>query len=100
MQNQVLYAPFVKASDKVKKDVVDLSLADFQPKRFALNYDPPMISKYSYINVKLYSCSTWIFGAIYWKTISPQDEIKKAYREEYREGVHIIFTEEAPFVLY
>ena len=47
MKNQVLYAPFVKASDKVKKDVVDLSLADFQPKRFALNYDPPMISKYS-----------------------------------------------------
>ena len=43
MQNQVLYAPFVKASDKVKKDVADLSLSDFQPKRFALNYDPPMI---------------------------------------------------------
>jgi centrosomal protein CEP19 len=39
----VLYAPFVKASDKVKKDVADLSLSDFQPKRFALNYDPPMI---------------------------------------------------------
>jgi hypothetical protein len=38
-----LYAPFVKASDKVKKDVADLSLSDFQPKRFALNYDPPMI---------------------------------------------------------
>ena len=45
MQNQVLYAPFVKAQDKVKKDVADLSLSDFQPKRFALNYDPPMISK-------------------------------------------------------
>ena len=45
MQNQVLYAPFVKATDKVKKDVADLSLSDFQPKRFALNYDPPMISK-------------------------------------------------------
>jgi hypothetical protein len=29
MQNQVLYAPFVKASDKVKKDVADLSLSDF-----------------------------------------------------------------------
>jgi hypothetical protein len=25
----VLYAPFVKASDKVKKDVADLSLSDF-----------------------------------------------------------------------
>jgi hypothetical protein len=43
MQNQVLYAPFVKASDKVKKDVLDLSLSDFQPKRFALNYDPPIL---------------------------------------------------------
>ena len=29
MQNQVLYAPFVKAQDKVKKDVHDLSLSDF-----------------------------------------------------------------------
>mmetsp|Transcript_1832 Transcript_1832/g.2463 ORF Transcript_1832/g.2463 Transcript_1832/m.2463 type:complete len:91 (+) Transcript_1832:3-275(+) len=43
MQNQVLYAPFVKASDKVKADPVDLSLSDFHPKRFALSYDPPMI---------------------------------------------------------
>ena len=43
----MLYAPFVKAQDKVaKKDAADLSLADFQPKRFALNYEPPMISKY------------------------------------------------------
>jgi len=39
----VLYAPFVKAADKVKKDIADLSLSDFVPKRFALNYDPPMI---------------------------------------------------------
>lgn len=39
----MLYAPFVKASDKVKKDVADLSLSDFKPQRFALNYDPPMI---------------------------------------------------------
>ena len=31
MQTQVLYAPFVKAADKVKKDVEDLSLADFHP---------------------------------------------------------------------
>ena len=43
MQTQVLYAPFVKAADKVKKDVSELSLADFHPQRFALNYDPPMI---------------------------------------------------------
>ena len=42
----MLYAPFVKAADKVKKDVADLSLSDFHPKRFALNYDPPMISKF------------------------------------------------------
>jgi len=33
----------VKAADKVKKDVAELSLSDFHPKRFALNYDPPMI---------------------------------------------------------
>jgi hypothetical protein len=46
METQVLYAPFVKAADKVKKDVAELSLSDFHPKRFALNYDPPMISKY------------------------------------------------------
>lgn len=38
-----MYAPFVKASDKVKKDVAELSLSDFMPKRFALNYDPPML---------------------------------------------------------
>ena len=37
-------APFVKLGDKVKKDVAELSLSDFQPKRFALQYDPPMIS--------------------------------------------------------
>jgi hypothetical protein len=42
----VLYAPFVKAADKVKKDVAELSLSDFHPKRFALNYDPPMIGKF------------------------------------------------------
>ena len=46
METQVLYAPFVKAADKVKKDVAELSLSDFHPKRFALNYDPPMISKF------------------------------------------------------
>ena len=51
IQNQVLYAPFVKAQDKVKKDVSDLSLADFQPKRFALNYEPPMISKCALVNM-------------------------------------------------
>ena len=39
----MLYAPFVKAADKVKKDVAELSLSDFVPQRFALNYDPPMI---------------------------------------------------------
>ena len=48
LQNQVLYAPFVKAQDKVQKDVADLSLSDFHPKRFALNYDPPMISKFHF----------------------------------------------------
>ena len=53
MQNQVLYAPFVKATDKVRKDVADLSLSDFMPKRWALNYDPPMISKFKFIFLKV-----------------------------------------------
>jgi hypothetical protein len=43
LQSQVLYAPFVKAIDKVKKDAHDISFSDFQPKRFALSYDPPTI---------------------------------------------------------
>ena len=47
-----MYAPFVKAADKVKKDVAELSLSDFHPKRFALNYDPPMISKYTIFFIK------------------------------------------------
>lgn len=38
-----MYAPFVKPTDKVKKDIAELSFTDFQPKRFALSYDPPMI---------------------------------------------------------
>ena len=45
LTNALLHAPFVKPTDKIKKDVAELSLSDFQPKRFALNYDPPMISK-------------------------------------------------------
>lgn len=46
LQSSLLYAPFVKPTDKVRvKDAADLSFSDFQPKRFALNYDPPMISK-------------------------------------------------------
>jgi len=39
----VLYAPFVKAVDKVRKDTAEMSFSDFQPKRFAVNYDPPLI---------------------------------------------------------
>ena len=50
LESALLYAPFIKPTDKVhvgaKKDVADLSFSDFQPKRFALNYDPPMISKH------------------------------------------------------
>lgn len=45
LQSSLLYAPFVKPVDKMKKDVAEMSFSDFQPKRFALNYDPPMISK-------------------------------------------------------
>lgn len=40
----MMTVPFIKPTDKVtKKDVAELSFSDFQPKRFALNYDPPMI---------------------------------------------------------
>ena len=39
----MLYAPFVKPADKVKKDGAELSFSDFQPKRMALSYDPPTI---------------------------------------------------------
>ncbi len=45
LSSALQHAPFVKPVDKSKKDVADLSFSDFQPKRFALNYDPPMISK-------------------------------------------------------
>jgi hypothetical protein len=43
LSSALQHAPFVKPVDKSKKDVADLSFSDFQPKRFALNYDPPMI---------------------------------------------------------
>lgn len=43
LQSQVLYAPFVKAVDKVRKDCAEMSFSDFVPKRFALSYDPPVI---------------------------------------------------------
>lgn len=46
LQSALQHAPFVKPVDKSKKDVADLSFSDFQPKRFALNYEPPMISKF------------------------------------------------------
>jgi hypothetical protein len=50
LSSALQHAPFVKPVDKSKKDVADLSFSDFQPKRFALNYDPPMISKnYSHL---------------------------------------------------
>ena len=45
LQSQVLYAPFVKPVDKVRKDAAEMSLSDFQPQRFALAYDPPTIGK-------------------------------------------------------
>lgn len=44
LQSALLYAPFVKPQDKVKTNsVTEMSFSDFQPKRFALNYEPPMI---------------------------------------------------------
>mmetsp|Transcript_19628 Transcript_19628/g.26533 ORF Transcript_19628/g.26533 Transcript_19628/m.26533 type:complete len:149 (-) Transcript_19628:1110-1556(-) len=37
-------APFVRASDRANKDVSDMSMSDFAPKRFAIKYEPiPMI---------------------------------------------------------
>ena len=34
----------MKPQDKVKTNsVAEMSFSDFQPKRFALNYEPPMI---------------------------------------------------------
>ena len=39
----MLYAPFVKAVDKVRRDPSEMSFSDFHPKRFAINYDPPVI---------------------------------------------------------
>ena len=41
-----MIAPFVKSDDRTKKNVAEMSLTDFVPKRLALNYDPPMIGKY------------------------------------------------------
>jgi len=39
-------APFVRPQDKGKaRDAAEMSYSDFQPKRFALSYDPPMIGK-------------------------------------------------------
>ena len=43
LNSQVLYAPFVAPKDKVRKDMTDMSLSDFEPKRLALSYDPPTI---------------------------------------------------------
>lgn len=46
LQSQIQTAPFVKPSDRAAKDVSDMSLGDFAPKRFALKYDPiPTIGK-------------------------------------------------------
>lgn len=39
-------APFIKPRERAAKDVSDMSMSDFAPKRFALKYDPiPMIGK-------------------------------------------------------
>lgn len=47
LQSQVLYAPFVKPADKVRKQAAEMSLSDFQPKRWALSYEPPVIGKFA-----------------------------------------------------
>ena len=59
LQTQVLYAPFVKADDKIQKiDVADMSLSDFYPKRLALSYEPAMIGKLVIFKIKPYSTLT------------------------------------------
>lgn len=70
LQSALQHAPFVKPVDKSKKDVADLSFSDFQPKRFALNYDPPMISKFF---LTLYNCiySLGVPGALDWQALPP-----------------------------
>jgi len=35
----------VKPADKIRKEAAEMSLSDFQPKRWALSYDPPVIGK-------------------------------------------------------
>ena len=47
-------APFVKSDDRAAKDVSDMSLSDFAPKRFALKYDPiPTIGKCINIEISM-----------------------------------------------
>ncbi len=68
MHSQVLYAPFLKPTDKVKQDVGEVSFSDFHPKRFALSYDPPIISKRIHI---LILPSPGIYGALIGQALSP-----------------------------
>ena len=52
-------APFVKANERASKDVSDMSMSDFAPKRFALKYEPmPMIGK-SNLTVVSHSLETF-----------------------------------------
>ena len=49
----MLTAPFVKPMDRANKDLSDMSMSDFAPKRFALKYEPiPMIGKFETISVE------------------------------------------------
>jgi len=83
----------VKAADKVKKDVAELSLSDFHPKRFALNYDPPMISKYPMSLLLLFiKYSSRIFGPFHWQTLPPQNETPPSHRRKHSERSHDLFT--------
>ena len=77
----MLTAPFVKSMDRANKDLSDMSMSDFAPKRFALKYEPiPMIGKLETISVmKLYLIndpnfsmsvfSPGVFGAIDRQTV-------------------------------
>ena len=54
LQAQMQTAPFIKPKERAAKDVSDMSLSDFAPKRFALKYDPvPMIGKFAELRISL-----------------------------------------------
>ena len=95
LQSQMQTAPFVRASDRASKDVSDMSMSDFAPKRFAIKYEPiPTIgkSKRPFLDISLayevkcdkLICSIHLLSArvprpIDWQAIPPQDEAQERH---------------------